>query len=109
MSVSNSSNLPANSPSVLDEAGDIAAWAGQAGDETLAHRVGDKNKYDRDLPRFSLKRSGDWCRVREDGIGSRADQLFRKNLHPINVAVRPTIVDPHVATVRPTQLLKPRP
>src|SRR5262249_24422016 len=66
----------------------------------------DKNKYDRDRPRFSLKRSGDWCRVCEDGVGSRADQLFRKNLHPINVAIGPTIVDPHVATVRPTQLLQ---
>src|SRR5262249_6499887 len=28
------------------------------------------------------------------------------NLHPINVAIGPTMVDPHVATVRPTQLLQ---
>src|SRR5215470_7383864 len=42
----------------------------------------------------------------EDGVGSQVSQLFRENPHPIYVAIGPTIVDPHVATVRPAQLLQ---
>jgi hypothetical protein len=79
---------------------------GQAGDETLAHRIGDNDKYDWDRPRFPLESSGHWCRMCEDGVRSQVSQLFRENPHPIYVAIGPTIVDPHVATVRPAQLLQ---
>jgi hypothetical protein len=69
ISVSNSSNLPGKFAFCVDEAGDIAARTGQAGNKTLAHRIGDGNKYDRDRPRFLLESSGHWCRVCEDSVG----------------------------------------
>jgi hypothetical protein len=53
----------------VGKAGDIAAWVGWAGNETLTHRVADDNKYNRDRPRFPLESSGHRCRVCENGVG----------------------------------------
>jgi hypothetical protein len=37
----------------------------------------------------------------------QVDQLFRKHPHPVNIGGAPTNVDPQIAAIGPTQLLKP--
>ncbi len=99
--------LASNFPFCVDEAGDIPARERKARNETSANRVGDDHKYDRDHPRLLLERCGDWSRVCEDHVRLQVDLFFREHPHPIDVAIGPTIIDPNVATVHPTQLLKP--
>jgi hypothetical protein len=40
-------------------------------------------------------------------IGFQPDQVLRRGPRPFDITCGPTIVDPNVASVRPTQLLKP--
>jgi hypothetical protein len=104
--VRNSSHFARYCPFQVDEAGDIPARAGQARNETIADRIGDAQKYDRDRPRLPLKCGDHRSRVREDHIGLQADQFLREHPYPVRVPGRPTKVDPQVAAIGPPQLPK---
>src|SRR5262245_60906430 len=96
ISVSTSSHLPANAPSMLMKP------VRQARNEASADRVGDARKYDRDRPRRLLKRSGRRSRSCKDHIRLQVNQLFREHPQSVNVAAGPTNLHPHVAaTVQP--------
>ena len=73
--------------------------------ETLANRVDNIDEYDRNrfgclLHRFQHRAAIDHQQVRR-----QRGQFRRRVLHA--VAVRQTIIDPHIVAVRPAQLLEP--
>ena len=58
---------------------------------------------------FARERNSHRGRPGDDDLGSERNQLFRERPHPINVAGRPAVLDFHIASVAPAQVLQPLP
>ena len=87
------------------ESGGIAARARQALDEAGADRIGTRDEYDR----YAARHLQQWPRPRrrcQDDVRRERDQLCR-HLATVCDRLRPSGLDPHVATIFPTRLLQP--
>ena len=87
----------------IDEAREIAAWPRQSGDEPRADRIGNRREHDRDRAGFLLQRGSHLCGANEDHVGLQLDKLLSERPRAVDVRIRPPLLDPHVAAVRPPQ------
>src|SRR5262249_6143496 len=79
---------------------------GEALDIACADRIGHDREHNRDSAgRLPQGRHGG-ARKSQDDFGLERDQFGRGFASAIGIACRPTVVDPHVAAVNPTQLLQ---
>src|SRR5262245_21767835 len=79
------------------DAGDVAAWSIEAGNQTSLHRIGTAAVNDRDRCSCSLRRG--CCRRaagRSDDRHPAADQIDHQFRQPIKFIARPTVFDRHV-------------
>src|SRR5262249_43474216 len=92
---------------VQDETGGVAARLRKAIDEAGADWVDDIHEYDRHIGRRLLQRRH--CRARggQDNIRCEREQFRRVPATAVGIDRAPTVVDPHVTTGGPAQLLQP--
>jgi hypothetical protein len=76
----------------------------KARDETGTDWIGNNREYDGDRAALPLQCGG--YRNGKDHVGLQVDQLFREGPHPIDLANGPAIIDPYIASIRPSQFLK---
>ena len=75
----------------------------------MAHRIGDLHKYDWDGAGLPQQRDDRGTCHGQDYVWLEIDQLFCKILYPIDLASCPTIIDPNVAALYPSQLAETLP
>ena len=80
--------------------------ARQTRDEAGPHRVDDARKNDRDgSVRLLQGRERRIAAGRQDDVGRESDQLRCLPAKDLRIAVAVACIDPHVAAIRPAQLL----
>src|SRR5262249_52984159 len=90
---------------ILKTAG-VPTWSRQPGDKTTVNGVGDLGEYDRDRAREPLHLGQRRGPRNHDDVWRRADQFCGSSFCTVRVAGAPTILDPHVAAVGPTEPLQ---
>src|SRR6266699_6808159 len=93
----------------MSESGDVAAWSRQTLDKTLADRVHDLHEHERNGARRLSEGPQDRSGSAEDHIRCLAHHLYGVRAHAVCVATGPVVVDPKVAALRPSKILKPPP
>src|SRR5262245_46806648 len=90
----------------MEEAGHVAAGPRERGGATSGNGIGNDDEDDGEGTRFLLQ-CGDHRRcVGEDRVGPQANQLFREELHSLNVASSPAPIDEHIVTGLPSELVE---
>src|SRR5215813_2268818 len=88
------------------EAGDVPTRAVEPRNDAAGDGVVHARKNDWDRPSLLLEGNGRRRPACQDDVGLRADQLLRERSYPVDVTAAPPKVQPHVATVGPTQARK---
>ena len=88
----------------VEEAGDIAPWSREVGNQTGAHRIRDDDEHHRNSQGLLVKRDRNWSAGCEDYIGPQIDYFFHDASHLCDVACTKPIVDPDIAPIEPSKL-----
>src|SRR5262249_50048500 len=90
-----------------DETSDVAARPRQARDKAAADRIDNVRENDGDGACLLLERRGRERAARKDEIGRKHDEFLREPPCRLGVEPHPAVVELNVATLRPSELLKP--
>src|SRR5262249_1973245 len=90
---------------VVQQTGEIAAWARQSVNESRANRVRHVDEYDRDRAGLPVQCARNLSRMCEQHVGLQVDQLFREHLRLLTSG-RKTSIDADVTALRPELLSK---
>jgi hypothetical protein len=99
--------FPADRVLKQSESGCVAAGPREALGKAGADRVDDRREYDRNGPSLPLQRDQDRSAGSQNDVGSKRDQLRGVSSIALGIGGAPTGLDPHIAAVRATKLLKP--
>src|SRR5262249_35144852 len=88
------------------EPSDVAARPRQALDETLAHRVGDIGKHDRQHSRRLHQSGKRGTALSNDEISSQLNKWCCQGLQTAHIALGPAIINPNTLPLGPSQALE---
>src|SRR5262249_6747193 len=89
-SLSISNHLPPMAGLDIEDPVDVPTGRGESRHESCADRIGNNHEHYRDRAGFTLQRRGNRSSARQNHIGPKFDQLFRKGPHPVDIATGPT-------------------
>ena len=89
-----------------DEAGDIAARTGEAGNESGAERIADPGEHDRHLPGHGLEQFEREIAPRHEDIGGKCELFRNSGPHLLRPAGPPAHIGANVAALHPPQFFE---
>ena len=89
-----------------DEAGDIAARTGEAGNESGAERIADPGEHDRHLPGHGLEQFEREIAPHHEDIGGKCELFRNSGPHLLRPAGPPAHIGANVAALHPPQFFE---